>query len=1120
MDKIELLFNQAVYLLDSKNFVQDYNFYNELVTNPTYRKKIHFNYLAKEKNDYIKAIELFTEVIELKSTHAISFDFRGVAKYMLKDYDGAISDYTKAIEIDPNYAFAYYNRGNAKRKLLDYDGAISDYTKAIEIDPNYAFTYNKRGDIKIEINDFEGAILDYTRAILNNKNEGCFYIKSGNAKKALNDYYGAISDYNKAIEYDRINEFIYINRGNAKKAIRDYDGAIVDYTRAININPNYNFCYKNRGDAKMALKDYDGAISDYTKAIEMKQNEFTCIHPRGGTLYLLKDYDGNSLYLSDAMSDFSKAIEIEHDYEEWHTSRGNAKMALKDYDGAISDYTMAIRNHDTLAYYNRGSAKRALKDYDGAITDYTEAIEVKSYASFYNSRGIAKEALKDYDGAISDYTTAIEANSDYSSAYNNRAIVKMALKDYDGAIIDCTAAINIDPSFEFAYNIRARAKQKQKDYNGAIADYTKAIETDQKDKHIHYTRGRGGVLCPIKVFDDVISDYSEDIKSEHDLVAYNNRGVAKGELRDYDGAIADYTKAIEINPNYANAYYNRGIAKKALNDNNGYEEDLALYYKKIEANKSSQLEKNSITDAQIKSKIDVQPIEKPKEMVNKKVKLKEKLPESIKELNNEISDNLFVNYELTISESKDNYTVIRIPQKGCIVRTHRFGKSKKRGCKEESFQNSIQKHFSTHFVVLGDVRLNTGKDTRPFEPDIAIIEKKKDNNIRIDIEIDEPYAGITRQPTHCKGDNLMRDNYFVDRGWLVIRFSEFQVHSQENECLKYIASIINTIDSNYTIPNELNKPINLKSEPVWDIVQAQKWEKEKYREKYLNHEFGEIVEEPETVERGFNQQEINEENLVEPTKIGIADKIESIGFNETNAHPRDERITFYPEPHIYTIDNVPVPSASTIISKFFPEFDSFRAANNLNQNHLLHGLLPEEIVQTWNQRGLDAANLGTHLHEQIEKYYLNQPYHETEEFHLFKQFVSEHQSIIPYRSEWCIFDDKYNVAGTIDLIARDGKNFQIYDWKRSKKVINSYNYEPIKIDDWGKCGVGKLSDIPDTSYNRYCLQQSLYRFILENNYNMKISRMYLVILHPDYDRYHKVETPYWKDKIEYILNTL
>jgi len=50
---------------------------------------------------------------------------------------------------------------------------------------------------------------------------------------------------------------------------------------------------------------------------------------------------------------------------------------------------------------------------------------------------------------------------------------------------------------------------------------------------------------------------------------YYNIGLEKHQNRDYYGAITDYTKSIELNPNFAYTYFNRGIAKEILEDLNG-----------------------------------------------------------------------------------------------------------------------------------------------------------------------------------------------------------------------------------------------------------------------------------------------------------------------------------------------------------------------------------------------------------------------------------------------------------------------------------------------------------------------------------------------------------------------
>ena len=76
---------------------------------------------------------------------------------------------------------------------------------------------------------------------------------------------------------------------------------------------------------------------------------------------------------------------------------------------------------------------------------------------------------------------------------------------------------------------------------------------------------------------------------------YRESGNIKLNSHDYQGAISDYTKAIEINPKEAKAYHNRGMAKDLLRD---YQGAISDYTKAIEINPVLQ-RPISIVDRQI-----------------------------------------------------------------------------------------------------------------------------------------------------------------------------------------------------------------------------------------------------------------------------------------------------------------------------------------------------------------------------------------------------------------------------------------------------------------------------------------------------------------------------------------
>jgi len=77
----------------------------------------------------------------------------------------------------------------------------------------------------------------------------------------------------------------------------------------------------------------------------------------------------------------------------------------------------------------------------------------------------------------------------------------------------------------------------------------------------------------------ILNSYSQTAEE------FFKKGKAKFELKDHQGAISDYTKAIEINPKYKMAFYNRGYTKYELKD---YKGAITDFNKAIEIDPSNE----------------------------------------------------------------------------------------------------------------------------------------------------------------------------------------------------------------------------------------------------------------------------------------------------------------------------------------------------------------------------------------------------------------------------------------------------------------------------------------------------------------------------------------------------
>ena len=137
-----------------------------------------------------------------------------------------------------------------------------------------------------------------------------------------------------------------------------------------------------------------------------------------------------------------------------------------------------------------------------------------------------------------------------------------------GLILSVPEKVNAE-SADFYFD-RAFEKGKNGDHYGAISDYTKVIEINSNDGDAFYNRGWN--KSQIEDFYGAISDYLKAIEiNPNDSQAFNNIAFIKRkkEINDNYGSIFYATKALEIDPNSSNAYFNRGVAKKNIGDMNG-----------------------------------------------------------------------------------------------------------------------------------------------------------------------------------------------------------------------------------------------------------------------------------------------------------------------------------------------------------------------------------------------------------------------------------------------------------------------------------------------------------------------------------------------------------------------
>ncbi|CAE7615969.1 unnamed protein product, partial [Symbiodinium microadriaticum] len=151
-----------------------------------------------------------------------------------------------------------------------------------------------------------------------------------------------------------------------------------------------------------------------------------------------------------------------------------------------------------------------------------------------------------------------------------------------------------------------------------------------------------------------------------------------------------------------------------------------------------------------------------------------------------------------------------------------------------------------------------------------------------------------------------------------------------------------------------------------------------------------------------------------------------------------------------------------------------------------------EIKMKWTTARDEAAQEGTWMHAQFECLLNGGSVQEmTPEIALLFKFLGTLQEVTAYRTEWKIYADDMDVAGSIDFVVQQADGcLVLVDWKRSSRIAS-------RGDHFNRFMRPPLTHLPDSTLAHYHLQLNVYRWILQRHYHQVVTEMYIVGTHPD-----------------------
>jgi len=263
--------------------------------------------------------------------------------------------------------------------------------------------------------------------------------------------------------------------------------------------------------------------------------------------------------LEDAAAFYTELLKLNGRDPMAYFERGHVYALLSQYGKAGADYEKAVeldpgnaQFHYDLSRFLCYCPEHSYHDRPHALVHAKRAVELAPRNSDYRlALAHAYIQLKCREEALTETEKAMELSPESSRIYVRTGQAYLAMGDTQRALMQARKALELDPDPEYPsashrllFMVLSRLGEDEK----ALAAINNAIEVALKPKFFLYHK-RGEVQWRLGMHAAALADYDKALELEpFNHVIYRRRALAYFHFKDYAKALADAAEAVELKP--------------------------------------------------------------------------------------------------------------------------------------------------------------------------------------------------------------------------------------------------------------------------------------------------------------------------------------------------------------------------------------------------------------------------------------------------------------------------------------------------------------------------------------------------------------------------------------------